>query len=252
MALIRGRLLLDPSFMTGHDMQCGSPAPHNWAVSPQQAVAIQKDLASAVVRQRTDQRPMRLIAGVDAAFSPDGRRCLAGVVLWDGEGQAVVEQQLASRRLFFPYIPGLLTLREAPAILAALRKLRHTPDVLLCDGQGIAHPRRLGIACHLGLVTGLPAIGCAKSRLIGAHEEPARQKGSIVPLFDNEERIGSVVRTRDGVRPVYVSIGHRIDLSTAEQLVLSCAIRFRLPEPIRLADQLVGAARRHGMAVAAG
>jgi len=227
-------------------------APHNWSVTPQQAVAIQKELASAVVRHLTGQRQIRFVAGVDAAFSPDGAHCLAGVVLWDVEEQVVVEQHLASRRLVFPYIPGLLTFREAPAIIAALRKLRHLPDVLLCDGQGIAHPRRLGIASHLGLLTGLPAIGCAKSRLIGTYLEPSSEKGCVSPLLDGNERIGSVVRTREGVRPVFVSIGHRIDLATAEQVVLACAIRFRLPEPTRLADQLVGMARRQGMAAALG
>jgi deoxyribonuclease V len=227
-------------------------APHNWSVTPQQAVAIQKELASAVVRQLTGHRQLRFIAGVDAAFSPDGSHCLAGVVLWDVEDQVVVEQHLACRRLVFPYIPGLLTFREAPAIIAALRKLQRPPDVLLCDGQGIAHPRRLGIASHLGLLTGLPAIGCAKSRLIGTFREPAPQKGGTSPLLDGDERIGSVVRTREGVKCVFVSIGHRIDLPTAEQVVLACAIRFRLPEPTRLADQLVGAAKRHGMAAGSG
>ncbi|MCJ7602257.1 MAG: deoxyribonuclease V [Desulfobulbaceae bacterium] len=222
-------------------------APHNWSVTPRQAVTIQKELASAVVRHLTGQRQIRFVAGVDAAFSPDGAHYLAGVVVWDAEDQVVVEQHLACRRLVFPYIPGLLTFREAPAIIAALRKLQRPPDVLLCDGQGIAHPRRLGIASHLGLLTGLPAIGCAKSRLIGAFREPAPQKGGTSPLLDGDERIGSVVRTREGVKCVFVSIGHRIDLPTAEQLVLACAIRYRLPEPTRLADQLVGAARRHGM-----
>ncbi|MEW6518180.1 MAG: deoxyribonuclease V [Thermodesulfobacteriota bacterium] len=225
-------------------------APHSWSVTPQQAIIIQQRLASVVIRQCTNNRQLRLVAGVDAAFSADGAYCLAGVVLWDVEQQAVIEQRLASRRLVFPYIPGLLTFREAPAMLAALRKLRHTPDVLMCDGQGIAHPRRLGIASHLGLLAGLPAVGCAKSRLIGVHAEPARQKGSITPLVDHGERIGSVVRTRDGVRPVFVSMGHLIDLPAAEQLVLACAVRFRLPEPTRLADQLAGAAKRLGLAAA--
>lgn len=226
-------------------------ATHNWVVTPRQAIVIQKKLSSAVVWQLTALPPMHFVAGVDAAFSPDGAHCLAGVVVWDVEEQVVVEQHLACRRLVFPYIPGLLTFREAPAIIGALRKLQRRPDVLLCDGQGIAHPRRLGIASHLGLLTGLPAIGCAKSRLIGTFREPAPAKGSIAPLLDGNERIGSVVRTREGVRCVFVSIGHRIDLPTAEQVVLACAVRFRLPEPTRLADQLVGAVKRHRIAAAA-
>ena len=183
---------------------------------------------------------MRYIAGVDAAFSTDNKCCLAAVVLWDRKNHTPVEQHFAWRRLTFPYIPGLLTFREAPAIIEALRRLQRAPDVLLCDGQGIAHPRRFGIACHLGILTELPAIGCAKSRLIGKYREPGPEKGSISPLVDGEERLGSVVRTRNRVKPVFVSVGHRIDLATAEQTVLACAIRFRLPEPIRLADQLAG------------
>jgi len=212
-------------------------------VTPQQAVAIQKKLARSM-RQVTPHKPMRYIAGVDAAFSTDGRRCLAGVVLWDRTRHTPVEQHLAWRRLIFPYIPGLLTFREAPALIAALRHLRRSPDVLLCDGHGIAHPRRFGIACHLGVLTDLPAIGCAKSRLIGQYREAAPEKGAISPLFDGDEQVGSVVRTRNRVKPVFVSIGHKIDLATAEQTVLACAIRFRLPEPTRLADQLAAAAKR--------
>lgn len=217
--------------------------PHNWSVTPKQAIAIQKRLAR-LVRQVKPPQPIRYIAGVDAAFSPDNHHCLAMVVLWDLEDQVIVEQQLGVRPLVFPYIPGLLTFREAPAIIAALRNLKHTPDVLLCDGQGIAHPRRLGIACHLGLLVDLPAIGCAKSRLIGRYQEPAQDKGARTPLLLGQEQVGTVIRTRERVKPVFVSIGHKIDLPTAEQIVLSCATRYRLPEPTRLADQLVAAAKR--------
>ncbi len=217
--------------------------PHNWSVTPKQAIAIQKQLA-LLVRQVKPPQPVRYIAGVDAAFSPDNRRCLAGVVLWDREDQVIVEQQLGVRQLKFPYIPGLLTFREAPAIIMALRNLQHRPDVLLCDGQGIAHPRRLGIASHLGLLVDLPAIGCAKSRLIGSYQEPGQEKGARAPLLIDQEQVGSVVRTRERVKPVFVSIGHKIDLPTAEQIVLACATRYRLPEPTRLADQLVAAAKR--------
>jgi deoxyribonuclease V len=178
---------------------------------------------------------------LDAAFSPDESHCLAAVVLWDVVEQRVVEEHTGQCPLAFPYIPGLLSFREAPALVAALRRLEHPPDALMCDGQGLAHPRRFGIACHLGVICDLPAIGCAKSRLAGAHGEPGRPRGSIAPLRDGNEVIGSVLRTQNGIKPVYVSIGHRMDLTTAERLVLDCAVRYRLPEPTRLADRLVAA-----------
>jgi deoxyribonuclease V len=146
--------------------------------------------------------------------------------------------------LTFPYVPGLLSFREAPALLAALRKLKRTPNALMCDGQGLAHPRRLGIASHIGIICGLPTIGCAKSRLCGEETMPARQRGSWTSLVDGDEEIGAVLRTQEGVNPLYVSVGHLCDLPTARQLVLHCATRYRLPEPTRLADRLVAAAKR--------
>lgn len=218
-------------------------APHRWSLSPRAAVAAQRSLA-ARVRQAPPGGELRFVAGLDAAVSADGCLCLAAVVLWDLWEQRAVEQHLASRRLRFPYVPGLLSFREAPALMAALRRLRRRPDVLLCDGQGLAHPRRFGIACHVGVICDLPALGCAKSRLIGEHDEPARVRGARAPLRDRGEIIGSVLRTQEGARPVFVSVGHRMDLPAAEQLVLACAIQHRLPEPTRLADRLVGFARR--------
>lgn len=187
---------------------------------------------------------------MDAAFSRDGQCCIAGVVLWEVGEQAVAEQHIAMRWLTFPYIPGLLSFREAPAVIAALRKLHTHPDVLLYDGNGFAHPRRFGSACHIGVLANLPTIGCAKSRLIGSHAEPSRKRGSSTSLVDNGQVIGSVLRTQDGVRPVYVSIGHRMDLLTAERIVLQCAPQYRLPEPLRLADQLARRERRRGSAAA--
>ncbi|UCG15998.1 MAG: deoxyribonuclease V [Phycisphaerales bacterium] len=215
---------------------------HRWNVSPQRAVAIQKELAGRIIR-RTTRRRFRLVAGADLAFTPDKQYCVAGIVVWDVPGRRAVEQQTARRRVTFPYVPGLLSFREAPAVLAAIRKLVHEPDALILDGQGYAHPRRFGLACHVGLFVERPSIGCAKSRLIGTHGIPGRHKGSITPLRDGDEQIGAVVRTRDDVKPVYVSIGHRIDLDTAVDLVVSCCTGFRLPEPTRLADQLVSRAR---------
>lgn len=217
--------------------------PHSWSLTPRAAIALQRKLARSVQATKPDY-DLRFVAGLDAAFSADGKQCLAAVVLWDRDEQLVIEQHTAARKLTFPYIPGLLSFREAPALLAAVRKLRRTPDALMCDGQGLAHPRRFGIASHLGVICGLPTIGCAKSRLCGEETEPAMPRGSWTPLLDGDEEIGAVVRTQNGVKPVYVSAGHRCDLPTARELVLACAMRHRLPEPTRLADRLVTAAKR--------
>jgi deoxyribonuclease V len=198
------------------------------------------------VRVEPLTHPIRFIAGLDAAFSRDGLECLGAVVLWDMSDRRVVEQHVGRRLLRFPYVPGLLSFREAPALLAALRRLRTTPDLLMCDGQGLAHPRRFGIACHLGVLCDLPAVGCAKSRLVGQHEEPPQPRGASVPLRQHDEILGVVLRTQSGVRPVYVSVGHRIDLAGAQRIVLTCAVRYRLPEPTRLADHLAARAKRGG------
>lgn len=219
------------------------PAPHSWALTPREAIALQRQLA-ARVRVMKPPGELRFIAGLDAAFSADGKQCLAAVVLWDARERAVVEQHTAAGPLTFPYIPGLLSFREAPTLLAVLRRLRRTPDALMCDGQGIAHPRRLGIASHVGIICNLPTIGCAKNRLCGQHLEPARKRGAGAPLMDGDEQIGEVLRTQDGVNPVYVSVGHLCDLACARALVLACATRYRLPEPTRLADRLGAAAKR--------
>ncbi len=216
---------------------------HRWNVTPGQAIAIQRRLA-ARIRSVKPRHALRYVAGLDAAFTRDGRFCVAALVLWDAEEKRVVEEHVARRPLKFPYIPGLLSFREAPALLATLYKVWPPLDVLMCDGQGLAHPRRFGIACHVGLLAGIPSIGCAKSILVGEHGPLGSRRGSTTPLIDRGERVGTVLRTRDGVKPVYVSIGHGIDLPTAEELVLKCAVGFRLPEPARLADQAVGLAAR--------
>jgi len=221
------------------------PAPHRWDVTPARALEIQRELAGRV-RLESTRGAARLVAGVDAAYTRDGRSCIAGVVLWDLAERRVLERHTALRPLRFPYVPGLLSFREAPAVLAALQELSALPDVLVCDGHGLAHPRRFGIACHVGLILDLPTVGCAKSRLCGEHAEPGPRRGSEAPLVHRGEVVGAVLRTRAGVKPVYVSAGHRIDLPGAIRLVLGCAERFRLPEPTRLADILVDAARREG------
>ncbi len=218
--------------------------PHRWDVTPRRAIQIQKDLASRVRITRAARGALRRVAGLDLALSRDGSQCIAGAVVWDCELGQVVEQQVARRKLAFPYVPGLLSFREAPALLAALRKLKARPDALMCDGHGLAHPRRFGIACHIGVLVDLPSVGCGKSRLTGEHADPARRRGSRKPLHHKNEMIGAVVRTRDGVRPVYVSVGHRIDLDGAVRLVLDCGAGYRLPEPTRLADRLVAQVKR--------
>jgi deoxyribonuclease V len=218
-------------------------APHRFALTPAQAIAVQRRLAGRV-EIRAPRRPLRLLAGVDCAFSHDGARCFAAAVLWDLETRTLVEARSASRPLRFPYVPGLLSFREAPAMLAALRRLRGTPDALLVDGHGLAHPRRFGIACHLGLLADLPCVGVAKSRLCGTHAEPGPRRGAQAPLRDDGELLGSVLRTREGSKPVYVSVGHAIDLATATRLVQDATLAHRLPEPTRLADRAVAAAKR--------
>lgn len=212
--------------------------PHRWSVTPKQAVAIQRRLAPRVVIARPS-KTIRLVAGVDAAFPRTARHCVAAVILWDLRDQVVVEQHSVTRKLLFPYVPGLLSFREAPAVLSALSKLSRTPDAIMLDGHGLAHPRRFGIACHVGVVLGKVTLGCAKSRLLGEYEEPATERGATTTLTHGGEVIGSVLRTRHGVKPLFVSVGHKIDLSTAERVVLDCAVRYRLPEPTRLADKLV-------------
>jgi deoxyribonuclease V len=210
---------------------------HPWQVSPQEAIAIQESLRQQVIREdRFD--PIRTVGGVDVGFEADGTITRAAVVVLGYPELDLVETAIARCPTTFPYIPGLLSFREAPAVLDALDRLEALPDLLICDGQGIAHPRRLGLASHLGLCTGLPSIGAAKSRLIGRHEPVGEGRGDRQPLWDGDEIIGAVLRTRKNTQPVYVSIGHRISLETAIQLVLACTEAYRLPEPTRQAHRL--------------
>ncbi|RJP35118.1 MAG: deoxyribonuclease V [Phycisphaerales bacterium] len=221
------------------------PVPHRWNVTPKRAVAIQRRLAGDVVTQGSVPR-LRLVAGADMAFSTDRATCIAGVVVWDVASRQVVEHCVVARPARFPYVPGLLSFREMPALLAALRGLQREPDVFLFDGQGLAHPRRLGLACHAGVLLDRPAIGCAKSRLVGEHAEPDPAAGSFERLLDGGDQIGAVLRTQDGIKPVFVSIGHRVSLAESIRIVLASVTRYRLPEPTRLADQLVARVRRSG------
>jgi deoxyribonuclease V len=183
-------------------------------------------------------RRVRLVAGADCAFAPDGRTIWAGIVVVRLPGLEPVASAAARARVRFPYVPGYLSFREGPAFLRAARRLRVRPDLWLFDGQGIAHPRGFGLATHLGVLLGASSVGCAKSRLVGEHAEPGPHRGEWAPLALGGRRIGAVVRTRDGVRPLYVSVGHRISLRAAIGWVLACSC-YRVPEPIRLAEQLV-------------
>jgi deoxyribonuclease V len=179
--------------------------------------------------------PVRRVAGVDAAYERAHGRTRAAAAVLELADLAPVEVCTVEHRTRFPYVPGYLAFRELPSLVAALARLRAQPDVVLCDAHGLAHPRRFGLACHLGVVLDIPTIGVAKSRLVGTHGLVPRERGRWVPLVDGEEVIGAVVRTRSGVRPVYVSIGHRVGLEHAVALVLRCTARYRLPEPLRQA-----------------
>ncbi|MGE0623260.1 MAG: endonuclease V [Pseudomonadales bacterium] len=218
--------------------------PHRFDLSPAQAVALQRRLAGRVVLSPLPE--VRYVLGLDCAFEAD--RVLAVGVLWDLAAGRVLETRGAAVPLTFPYVPGLLSFRELPALLAVVRRIAGPVDVILCDGQGIAHPRRFGIASHLGVIVGRPAVGCAKSRLTGRHEPVPEHRGASVPLVAEKtgERLGSVLRTRTGVRPLYVSPGHLADFDGAERLVLACGAGYRLPEPTRLADIEVARFKRAG------
>lgn len=218
-----------------------SPGPvlHSWDLSVREAIALQQEVASAV--ERHDRfGEVRTIAGIDVAYGRRGRNAnaRAAAVLMDATTLEVLERSAIEMAITFPYVPGLLTFREAPPAIAAIRALRRRPDLLLCDGQGLAHPRRCGFASHLALALDLPSIGAAKSRLTGTHGEAGAERGAWTPLLDNGEVIGVCLRTRTGCKPIYVSIGHRVTLPTAIRFVLQCTTRYRLPEPTRLADQL--------------
>jgi deoxyribonuclease V len=214
------------------------PPLHRWNVSVEEAIALQEQLRPLLQQAASialDQ--IRTVAGVDGAYDEAGRGRAAAVV-YSLPDLRDVEQATAVKEVSFPYVPGLLSFREGPVALAALAQLKAQPDVLLFDGQGYAHPRRFGLASHLGLYLGRPSIGCAKTRLIGTYDEPGPNRGDSAPLLDAGETIGMVVRTKEGTRPVFVSVGYRIDLPTAVAVVLRCVRGYRLPEPIRAADRL--------------
>lgn len=208
---------------------------HNWDIDIKQARQLQQQLAQQVCTEDRFDRVSR-VAGTDVGFEDGGKTTRAAVAVLSFPELELIEYRISRRATRFPYVPGYLSFRECPALLDALQQLTRQPDLLLCDGQGIAHPRRFGIACHLGVLTGIPAIGVAKSRLTGTHAEVGPEKGDWQPLIDQGETIGAVLRTRSNVKPVYVSPGHGVSLSSAIEYVLACTSRYRLPETTRWAD----------------
>jgi deoxyribonuclease V len=216
---------------------------HVWDVSSQEAIQIQKEL-----RSRLDLRKLpgtvRRVAGTDVSFSRKSGRIWAGVVVFSFPELSRIEEKWIQDKVRFPYIPGLLSFRELPVLLKALKRLETDPELILCDGQGIAHPRGLGLASHLGLLVDRATIGCAKSRLVGDFSELGQQKGSYAPLWYKEQMVGAVLRTRRGVRPLFISPGNRITLDESVKIVLACCGKYRMPEPTRQAHLLVSGLRR--------
>jgi deoxyribonuclease V len=211
---------------------------HDWDLTPKQAIKLQGDLADAV-RVEPLKGPIKLIAGIDCAPVAGGRKIAAVAVLCDAETLEIVEQAYCVQPCVFPYVPGLLSFREAPVVIEAVRRLGKKPDLLMCDGQGIAHPRGLGLASHVALWLDTPAIGVAKSRLCGQHRDVGRTKGCKAQLKLNGRVVGSVLRTRDNVKPLYISVGHRASLADAIEWTLTCTAGYRLPEPTRQAHLAV-------------
>lgn len=214
-----------------------------WNLTPREAMRLQETLRERVERQDRFGT-LRFVAGADLAFDPETNLAFAGVIVYQFPQLREVERRAARRTLRFPYVPGLLSFRESPVLLAAFEQLRTEPDLILVDGHGVAHPRRFGIACHLGLLLDRPTIGCAKSILVGEAAEPGVRAGSTAPLVDKGETVGMVLRTRDRVKPIYVTTGHRVSLESAVRIARQCLDGFRIPKPTREADHFVRDLRR--------
>jgi deoxyribonuclease V len=219
---------------------------HPWNIGYKRAAALQEELRSRLSLTPLRNKP-HLIAGADASYHKRGDLFFGAVVVFSLKAWKIVEFAVSWGRVSFPYVPGLLSFREAPILLKAFRKIRSSPDLVIFDSQGIAHPRGFGLAAHMGLLLDVPSIGCAKSRLIGEYREPGRRAGCRSALTFNGARIGTVVRSRDGVKPVFISPGHRMDHREAVRWVLKCCRGYRLPEPTRQAHILVNTARRERM-----
>lgn len=218
-------------------------SPARWDLTPKEAVREQERLRDRVILEDRFGR-VRFVAGADLAFDPASETASAGVIVYRFPELTEVERRMARRKLGFPYIPGLLSFRETPVLIAAFARLRTTPDLILIDAHGRAHPRLFGMACHIGVLFDIPTIGCAKSLLVGEHDEPGRKAGSVAPLVFRGERVGTVLRTRGGVKPIYVTPGHRVSVETSVGLVWQCLDGLRIPKPTRQADRYVRELRR--------
>jgi len=215
---------------------------HSWNVSPQEASKLQEELRKRIILKK-DFSKIKKIAGADISFSKGSNRTYTAVIVFSFPELKILEEEYTIGSLSFPYIPGLLTFREGPLLVEAFKKIKIEPDVIIFDGQGIAHPKRLGLATHMGILLDKPTIGCAKSKLIGTYQEPEKGKGFYSLLKDSGEVIGAVLRTKEDVSPVFVSPGHKIDLKSAIEIVLKCLRGYRLPEPTRQAHILVNKLR---------
>ena len=216
---------------------------HRWDVTPKKAIEIQQRLRS-MVSVTGLEKELRSVAGCDISFDKGSDIVYAGIVVLEPPALLEIGRSTTIAQVKFPYIPGLLSFRESPALLEAWEKLKVQPDLVMIDGQGYAHPRRFGIASHFGVLVDLPTVGCAKTVLVGRYEAPEAKAGSSSPLLDREETIGVALRTQDGVNPVFVSVGHRINLDSAIEVVMRCTKDYRIPEPTRQAHLLVNALRR--------
>lgn len=211
---------------------------HDWNLTPAEAIQIQKQLAFEVIAQDDFKQPIKTVAGIDLGYDVKNDTSRAVVVVLSFPELELLESSEARLPIQFPYVPGLLSFRETPVAIKALENLKLAPDMILCDGQGLAHPRRFGIACHIGIIAEIPTIGVAKSILVGKYENLAEERGNTAPLVHKGEQVGVALRTKNKTQPVFVSVGHRVSLETATQIVLDCTPKYRLPETTRLADKM--------------
>ena len=215
---------------------------HPWNITPKQGIKIQKDLKKELIF--FDKRfPVKKICGTDVSFDKNKNILTSAAIIFSYPGLDLIEEQTAVSECNFPYVPGLLSFREVPVLLMAFDKVNNIPDVVICDGHGIAHPRGIGLASHLGLILDIPSIGCAKKKLIGKYTEVCGKKSDYSYLTDGEKKIGIVLRTRENIKPVFISQGYKIGLDYSSEIILNCCKKYRLPEPIRKAHQLVNIIR---------
>ncbi len=219
------------------------PETHRWDISPKEGIELQKKLRREIKLTPLESLP-KTVAGADVSYNKGSNIFFAGIVLLSFPDMEIIDEVSAVGRVDFPYIPGLLSFREGPLLIEAFRRLETAPDLIIFDGQGIAHPRGLGIASHMGLILNIPSIGCAKTKLCGDFDEPGLEKGSSSPLLMKGKEIGAVLRTKAGIKPLFVSPGHLVDIRDSMDIVLTCSKKYRLPEPTRQAHLLVNRVRR--------